>query len=161
LIAAGEIAACKVGKRTIIPATELTVFWSAIVLLDYPAGGRRRRRSGSSTGIPRDPMCTAANIARALGGTGSSGGWYRARCPVHASHGATLALRDRVGGLVVHCHAGCAPAYVLAELGRLGLLHGEGGKNAELDTAAVEHHRAAEARERQQRIANALDLWGE
>lgn len=26
LIAAGEIAACKVGKRTIIPATELTVF---------------------------------------------------------------------------------------------------------------------------------------
>jgi excisionase family DNA binding protein len=26
LIAAGEIAACKVGKRTIIPATELTAF---------------------------------------------------------------------------------------------------------------------------------------
>ena len=37
---------------------------------------------------------TAAEIAAALGGAHRSGAWWRCRCPVHGSRGATLALRD-------------------------------------------------------------------
>ena len=48
LIAAGEIAACKVGKRTIIPATELTTFLDrhrVAGLSGHRAGGVRAPRS--------------------------------------------------------------------------------------------------------------------
>jgi excisionase family DNA binding protein len=48
LIAAGEIAACKVGKRTIIPATELTTFLDrhrVAGLSGQRAGGARPFRS--------------------------------------------------------------------------------------------------------------------
>jgi putative DNA primase/helicase len=105
-------------------------------------------------------MSAAENIAPALGGALRSGAWWRCRCPVHGSRGATLALRDGAGGLVVHCHAGCATGDVLAELFRLGLLDGE-NESARLDPGAVMRNREAEARERQRRIASALDLWGE
>ena len=37
-------------------------------------------------------MSTAATIAAALGGFYRSGAWWRCRCPVHHSRGATLAL---------------------------------------------------------------------
>jgi hypothetical protein len=37
---------------------------------------------------------TAAEIAATLGGACRSGAWWRCRCPVHGSRGATLALRD-------------------------------------------------------------------
>ena len=36
---------------------------------------------------------TVADIARALGAARRSGPWWRCRCPVHESRGATLALR--------------------------------------------------------------------
>ncbi len=48
LIAAGEIAACKVGKRTIIPVTELTTFLDrhrVAGLSGHRAGGARPPRS--------------------------------------------------------------------------------------------------------------------
>jgi putative DNA primase/helicase len=106
-------------------------------------------------------MTAAEGIASALGGAYRSGRWYRARCPAHASRGPTLALRDAAGGLVVHCHAGCDPRNILAELRRRSLIDGEGGENARLDPAAVERHREAETRERQQRITLARDMVAE
>jgi hypothetical protein len=66
----------------------------------------------------------AAEIAAVLGGAHRSGGWWRCRCPVHRSHGATLALRDSERGIIVHCHAGCDPRDVLAALRADGLIGG-------------------------------------
>ncbi len=103
---------------------------------------------------------TAAHIAAALDGGYRNGGWHRCRCPVHQSNGPTLALRDGPRGLIVHCHAGCSRDDVLAELRRLGLLDSDaGGPVAAPDAAEIERRRAAEERNRQRRIAEALDLW--
>ena len=103
----------------------------------------------------------AETIADALGGAYRSGEWWRCHCPVHASRGSTLALRNGERGLIVHCHAGCSRADTLAELRRFGLLDGDAGANAPLDPAEIERRRNAEAPNRQRRIADALDLWGE
>jgi hypothetical protein len=70
---------------------------------------------------------TSAEIAAALGGEHRSGAWWRCRCPVHASRGSTLALRDGDRGLIAVCHAGCSRADILAELRRRGLLAGPAG----------------------------------
>jgi hypothetical protein len=71
---------------------------------------------------------TAADIASGLGATRQSGQWWRCRCPVHGSRGATLALRDGDRGLIVKCWAACDPHDVLAMLPRHGLIacRGEG-----------------------------------
>jgi len=104
----------------------------------------------------------AAKIAAALGGAHRSGAWWRCRCPAHGSIGATLALRDGERRLLLKCFGGCHPRDVLDELRRRGLLNEEGGsKNVRPAPDTVERNRGAEVRERQQRIANALDLWGE
>jgi putative DNA primase/helicase len=102
----------------------------------------------------------AANIAARLGGTPGSGAWSRCRCPLHNSSGPSLALRDGDRTLIVKCWGGCDPADVLAELRRLGLL--EGNVNGPSpDRTDVERRREAAERERQHRVAGALDLWGE
>jgi putative DNA primase/helicase len=67
---------------------------------------------------------SAADIAAALGGAHRSGAWWRCRCPVHGSRGATLALRDGDRGLIAVCHAVCSRADILAELRRRGLIGG-------------------------------------
>jgi putative DNA primase/helicase len=67
---------------------------------------------------------TAAEIAAALGSPYRSGQWWRCRCPVHGSRGATLALRDGGGGLIAVCHAGCSRIEILAELRRRRLIIG-------------------------------------
>ena len=59
---------------------------------------------------------TAAEIAAALGGAQRSGAWWRCRCPVHGSRGATLAIRDGERGLIAECFAGCDWRDVLAAL---------------------------------------------
>ena len=102
---------------------------------------------------------TAAPIAAALGGGYRSGEWHRCRCPVHQSNGATLALKDGPRGLIVHCHAGCSRDDVLAELRRLGLLRDDGAAADAPDPAEIARRRAAEERNRQKRIAEALDFW--
>jgi hypothetical protein len=107
------------------------------------------------------PGMNAETIANALGGACRSGVWWRCRCLVHASTGSTLALRDGERGLIVHCPAGCSPADILAELRRCGLLDGDAGVSAPLDPAEIKRRRSAEARNRQRRIADALDLWDE
>ena len=48
---------------------------------------------------------------------------------------------------------------MLAELRRLGLLQDDGGGTAAPDPAEIERQRAAEERNRQKRIAEALDFW--
>jgi len=63
----------------------------------------------------------AAEIANALGNAHRSGSWWRSRCPVHGSRGATLALRDGDRALIAVCHAGCSRADILAELRQRGL----------------------------------------
>ena len=67
---------------------------------------------------------TAGEIAGALGAACRAGAWWRCRCPVHGSLGATLALRDGERGLIVKCFAGCDPRDVLAELRRRQLIEG-------------------------------------
>jgi hypothetical protein len=103
-------------------------------------------------------VASAAEIAAALGGVHRSAGWWRCRCPVHDSRGATLALRDGERGLIVKCWAGCDPRDVLAEVARLGLLDVH-----DPDTPAVpeqiEGRRERDHADRQRRTANALDLF--
>ena len=102
----------------------------------------------------------AASIAAALGGGYRTGEWHRCICPVHQSHSASLALRDGPRGLIVHCFAYCPRDVVVAELRRLGLLgEDSGGTVRASDPAEAERCRATAARERQRRIADALDFW--
>jgi len=101
---------------------------------------------------------TAAIIAERLGAVSRSGQWWRCRCPVHNSTRATLALRDGLSGLILHCHAGCARAEVLARLQQLGLF-GQDAAAAPIDPAVAECHRKLEKHELQRRIAKALYLW--
>jgi putative DNA primase/helicase len=101
----------------------------------------------------------AANIAGALDeGAYRSGPWWRCHCPGCGS--LALAIRDGDRGLIVKCFAGCCPADILAALRRLGLLEQIADRRASPpDPAALERRRAAEQRDRQRRISEALDFW--
>jgi putative DNA primase/helicase len=68
-------------------------------------------------------MCAtnlAQQIVHALGGrwNGTSG---MARCPVHRDRVPSLAISDRGGKVLVHCHAGCNQKSVVSALFSLGL----------------------------------------
>ena len=57
-----------------------------------------------------------AGLARALG-LRPAGSGYRGRCPVHGGTKSPFALRQGESGrLLVHCHAGCDPALILAAI---------------------------------------------
>lgn len=106
----------------------------------------------------------AAEIAASLGDARrSAGGWWRCRCPVHGSAGASLALRDGERGLIARCWAGCQSHEVLAALRRRGLLAVDAGEHvaAEPPDPAIERRRReARAADRQRRIALSADIWG-
>jgi putative DNA primase/helicase len=102
---------------------------------------------------------TATEIARALGSAYRSGAWWRCRCPVHGSRGATLALKDADRGLIVKCWAGCAPREIFAELRRRRLIDESGSDAPPPDPEAEQRRREAEEAERQRRIALARDMW--
>jgi putative DNA primase/helicase len=107
---------------------------------------------------------SANDIAKALGGYASASGWHRVRCPVHQSIRNSLALKDdSAGRLIVHCHAGCTREAVMSELQRIGLDFDAAGSAAVavIDPAELARRREAEAANRRQRIANALDMWSE
>jgi putative DNA primase/helicase len=105
-------------------------------------------------------MMAAVEIAAALGGAHPSGAWWRCRCPIHASSGPTLALRDGERGLIVKCWAGCQPRDVLAELRRRDLLNANAGDTTKPpDPAAERRRRESDAVHRQQRITLARDMW--
>jgi putative DNA primase/helicase len=96
----------------------------------------------------------AAGIAAAVGGARRSGRWWRCRCPVHGSRGATLALCDGDRGLILHCHAGCDRRDILAELRQRGLL----ARRAEYQSAPVTISHDARGDDAR-RIAMARRIW--
>lgn len=108
-------------------------------------------------------MIAAAEIAAALGGACRSGSWWRCRCPVHDSRGATLALRDGDHGLVVHCHGGCPRSDILAELCHRGLIaistRRRPSKRRSLRRAAARAVVADQAEDEARRIAIARSIW--
>ena len=63
---------------------------------------------------------TAEHIVRTLDGrwSGRSG---TARCPAHNDRSPSLSMTERDGRVLVHCHAGCAQADVIAALRGRGL----------------------------------------
>ena len=68
-------------------------------------------------------MTTAATIAKALDPKHrASNDGYVCRCPVHDDSKASLKISDgKKGSPVVHCHAGCDPRDVIAEIKSRGL----------------------------------------
>jgi hypothetical protein len=61
-------------------------------------------------------MTANERIACALGDARRCGRWWRCRCPVHGSRGATLALRTGNPSPIGHCHAGGDPREIFTEL---------------------------------------------
>ena len=72
-----------------------------------------------------------------------------------------MALRDVERGLAIKCFGGCRSGDVAAELRRLGLLDDDAADPPPppSDPAEIERQRQAEDRNRQRRIAAALDFW--
>jgi len=62
----------------------------------------------------------ASDIARALGGQKTGGGWV-ARYPAHDDRTPSLSIREKGGKVLVHCHTGCEQADVIAALEKQGL----------------------------------------
>jgi putative DNA primase/helicase len=61
-------------------------------------------------------MNVEALLAR-LSGVQRSGSGWQALCPAHADKNPSLSIHVRDGGILLHCHAGCSQAAVLASLG--------------------------------------------
>jgi hypothetical protein len=77
-------------------------------------------RSGSPRQQPDYP--TAAELARALGGTRMGGNRFLARCPCHSDSTASLSITDgRNGRPVLHDFGGCDWQDVVRELEARGL----------------------------------------
>jgi putative DNA primase/helicase len=73
-------------------------------------------------------------IAEALCGRKAAGGWV-ARCPAHDDREPSLSIRDADDGKVlVHCHAGCDQARVIAILRSRGLWEDNGSKSSNRST---------------------------
>ncbi len=68
------------------------------------------------------PMLDAKSIAKILGSASKSGKGWTCLCPAHNDHQPSLSITDGEHGCVlVHCHAGCDQATVIAALKALGL----------------------------------------
>ena len=63
---------------------------------------------------------TAARIAHELHGR-KSGAGYIAKCVAHEDVNPSLSISEQDGRILVHCHAGCEQAAVIAALRDLGL----------------------------------------
>lgn len=101
----------------------------------------------------------AAEITKALGGSGlSRSGWYSCNCPVCGSTG-KLGLKDDGGTFTVNCFKLCRRADILAELDRLGLRSGAPSGPEDPDQAT--RRRAKEEAEIRRRIAEARDFIAE
>jgi hypothetical protein len=100
----------------------------------------------------------AADIAAALGDPKREGRSWRCRCPVHGGH--TLVFTDSDDGrLLFNCWAGCAGKEVSAELRRGAYLDHD--RPISETAGGIAERRAVEERNRRQRTAAALDLWGQ
>lgn len=63
---------------------------------------------------------TAESLSRALGARRSGSAWM-AKCPAHDDTNPSLSIRDEDGKVLLHCHAGCRQADVIAALKARGL----------------------------------------
>lgn len=102
---------------------------------------------------PRMATDTAAQrIADALHGRGRvtrTGSSWSARCPAHEDHSPSLSVRQIEGQALVHCHAKCATADVMAALGlTMADLYDE-RSGARYDYAARSVHRSPDKKFRQ------------
>lgn len=58
------------------------------------------------------------NILSRLDKVTKAGKGYKARCPAHADNGPSLSVREGdEGRVLLHCHAGCSTAAVVAAIG--------------------------------------------
>jgi len=69
-------------------------------------------------------VVTAEQIAQALGGRKSGGGWV-AKCPAHDDRRPSLSLSDSGDKVLWRCHAGCTQEAVQGALEQRGLLNGK------------------------------------
>jgi 5S rRNA maturation endonuclease (ribonuclease M5) len=77
-----------------------------------------RRNTGGRGGT------TAERLARALLGRQVGAGWM-ARCPAHDDRNPSLAIREKDGKVLVHCHAGCNQRDVIEALRSMGVWESE------------------------------------
>ena len=102
----------------------------------------------------------AEQIVRALRGHWHGTGGM-ARCPAHPDRVPSLSVRDAGEKPLVHCHAGCAQAVVIAALRERGLWGRGEQRFARIRAAAQQlDTRADEARDRE-RTESALRIWAE
>ena len=99
-------------------------------------------------------MNDVEKIARALGGSRSGSAWL-CFCPAHRNtRTPALAVTEKNGRLVVHCHAGCPQGAVVDILKARGLWPGRGFASVIAPMA-----REAQSRQRQGRIDAAINIW--
>lgn len=107
------------------------------------------------------PISIAQNIVRALGGHRAGAGWM-AHCPAHEDSTPSLSITEsRDGKLLVHCHAGCSQAAVIAILRERGLWQMCALGDTRVDRSASARPSAADGQGAKQRIARALLAWCE
>ena len=102
---------------------------------------------------------SAHEIAAALCGKRAGNCWM-ARCPAHDDSTASLAISEsKEGRVLVHCHAGCLQAAVIAALEERGLW--SRNKKLEAEGAGDRHRRkkASLADSERRRTAHALQIW--
>src|SRR6516225_1234888 len=102
----------------------------------------------------------AEAIVKALGGRKIGGGWM-ARCPAHDDREPSLSIRDvEDGKVLVHCHAGCDQAQVIAAL-RSSRAWDENGHRYRRFSRLVPHVAANDQTDRDEakRSEVALAIW--
>ena len=101
------------------------------------------------------------SIARALGGHRAGAGWM-ACCPAHEDSTPSLSITEsRDGMLLVHCHAGCSQAAVIAGLRERGLWQSCAMDGRRVGRGVAARPIAACDPGAKQRIARALQQWCE
>lgn len=97
-------------------------------------------------------------IAEALGGRRTGAGWM-ARCPAHEDREPSLAISERGGMVLVHCHAGCEQRDVIAALRSRGFWATPIRPEVRARIPARAHSDAPDRLFDQRRREKALALW--
>ncbi|MEJ1157373.1 DUF7146 domain-containing protein [Prosthecomicrobium sp. N25] len=99
----------------------------------------------------------AEQLAKMLTGHRVGSG-FLARCPAHDDRDPSLSIREGRGGKVlVHCHAGCTQADVVAALEARGLWTGSSGSGRRADAAPASHF--DDLQDGAKRTEAALAIW--
>jgi putative DNA primase/helicase len=99
----------------------------------------------------------AERIARALGGRKAGAGWM-ACCPAHDDQMPSLSICDAKNGIVlVHCHAGCEQAQVIAVLRSRGMW--QGSHTHRFDRLSIRPTNRAPTTRDIERTKGALAIW--